>query len=65
MIEFNAETDAILRHLSWTVGEGQSMIVTRLVGSAIQVDPSMSMVLFFGGLILLVGILYFFVKYMK
>jgi hypothetical protein len=41
------------------------MIVTRLVGSAIQLDPSMSMVLFFGGSILLVGILYFFVKYMK
>ena len=41
------------------------MIVARLVGSPIQVDPSMSMIIFFGGLILLIGILYYFAKHMK
>jgi len=41
------------------------MIVARLVGSAIQLDPSMSWVLFFGGLILLAGILYYFAKFTR
>jgi hypothetical protein len=41
------------------------MIVARLVGSAIQVDPSIGWVLFFGGLILLIGILYYFAKHTK
>ena len=64
-MEFNAEIDAVVRRLSWAIEEVQNMIVARLVGSPIQVDPSMSMIIFFGGLILLIGILYYFAKHMK
>jgi hypothetical protein len=65
LIEFNTGIDAAVRRLSWVVGEVYNMIVARLVGSAIQVDPSMSWVLFFGGLVLLVGILYYFAKHTR
>jgi len=41
------------------------MIVMRLVGAAVELPPSAGWIIFFGGLILLVGILYYFAKYTK
>jgi len=41
------------------------MILNRLVSSAMQVDSSVGWVVFFGGIVLLAGILYYFAKYTK
>lgn len=41
------------------------MIGTRLVEAVLQVDSSVGMVLFFGGLFLLAGVFYYFTKYVK
>jgi hypothetical protein len=64
-MEFNAWIGVVVRRLSWAVGEVQSMIVMRLVGSPVEVAPSVGWIIFFGGLILLVGILYYFAKHTK
>ena len=64
-MEFNAWIGVVVRRLSWADGEVQSMILMRLVGSPIEVAPSVSWIIFFGGVILLVGILYYFAKHTK
>ena len=43
--------------------EAANMIGMGLVRAVVQLDPSMGVILFVGGLILLAGVLYFFVKY--
>ena len=65
MIDFNPRIYAVIRHFSWAVRRGTTMIGMRLLESAIQVGSSTGMVAFFDGLFLLAGIFYFFAKHSK
>jgi len=63
-MEFNAWTGA-WGGVFLGSAEVRKMILSGLVSSAMQVDPSVGWAVFFGGIILLVGILYYFAKHTK